>query len=159
MARISQGDQKGKGRRDASLAETKSNQIFSVSVTLSLFCLFPHAHIYFPQNLIIHPLLVISFSGYKLNMSPPLSSPPFFHPLSLSLSFPLRLSLEHTDTHQFSPYSCSERQGTMNASIDLTATPKSNSVDSGGKEIHTHQSPAQCLFGPQKSHSCLETLV
>lgn len=76
----------------------------------------------FPKRkLIIQSLLVIGYSGYRFFKNEQHRLPA--HPLSHT--FPLSLQLQR------------ETRPRMNASIDLTATPKSN----GGGRIHTRPSP------------------
>lgn len=119
-SQISQGDREG--RRGREIGGNKSTPLSFHR----LFLTFSHTLLH--HELILHSLLFISFSSYRLNMSRRQTSTRLFCP-----PFPTS-SLLHT--HSTAAH---ERESTMNESIDFKA--KSDSVNSS-KELHADQSPA-----------------
>lgn len=93
---------------------------------------------------IIHPLRVIGSSSYRLNMS-----------CSTATNYPrasLWLSLTHEHTHSITLQLQLETGPHMNESIDLTATPKSNSVNVCKYILIRHRASAHKKKVPPSSH-------
>lgn len=118
-------------------SENKSTGLFFLCLTVLSSLAHTHTHTLPLHMLILHALLVIGFSSYRLNMSPTTTR---LFCLVPSPHFSQTRSLSYTHKHRHTLlYSCNKRESPMNESL-YSLQLQSHGTNSS-TEIHTYQSP------------------